>query len=138
MIDRRAAPVPPARLMQLARELLDASMLCSIATVTPRGRAHVNTAYFCSTPNFDCIWVSHPDSTHSRNLAGNSSAALAVYDSSQSWGGADRGIQLFGTARQVVGRAAREAGRRYAARFPAYAEHESRAYALYRFRPRAD
>ena len=136
MVERFARSVAAARLAEVARELLDASTLCSIATVTPSGRAYVSTAYFAWTPDVDIIWISHPDAIHSRNLAANSSAALAVYDSGQRWGGADRGIQLFGTARQVAGRAAHEAARSYAARFPAYEEHQSRAYTLYRFRPR--
>jgi len=60
----------------------------------------------------------------------------AVYDSNQSWGKPDRGIQLFGTAREVVGSAARDAERTYAKRFPGYRESEFSAYRFYRFRPR--
>src|SRR5439155_25614683 len=38
------------------------------------------------------------DSRHSRNLTANRSAAITIYDSHQTWGGFDRGMQLFGTA----------------------------------------
>jgi uncharacterized protein YhbP (UPF0306 family) len=111
--------VAPARLDAIARSLLDASTLFSIATVTPGGKAHVSTAYFACSDRFDLVWLSDPSATHSRNLSGSASVAAAVYDSNQSWGGSDRGIQLFGAGRELDGAAAREAERTYAARFPA-------------------
>src|SRR5688572_33498445 len=36
----------PQRIMGIARSLLDASTLCAISTVSTRGTAHINTAYF--------------------------------------------------------------------------------------------
>ena len=117
----------------LAGQLLDASELCAISTVTARGQAYVNTAYFAWTPELRIVWLSDPDATHSRNLAANPSAAIAVYDSRQSWDRPDRGIQLFGAAREARGSAAE---RVYGERFPQYAETELDAYPLYEFRPR--
>jgi hypothetical protein len=96
--------------------LLDASTLCAISTVGPRGRAHVNTAYFAWAPDLRIIWLSEPRAQHSRNLRAGPSAAIAVYDSRQIWGRPDRGIQLFGDAR--TGNT--DAEETYAARFPAY------------------
>ncbi len=125
-----------ARLDAIARSLLDASKLVALATVTPGGRAHANTAYFAWSERFDLVWLSEPNATHSRNVRANGSVAAAVYDSSQSWGRPDRGIQLFGAGRELRGAAAREAGRVYAARFPAYRESELGAYRFYRLRPR--
>ena len=43
-----------------ARQLLAASTLCAIATVTPSGRAYVNTAYFAWTRDYDIVWLSAP------------------------------------------------------------------------------
>jgi uncharacterized protein YhbP (UPF0306 family) len=128
--------VAPARLDAIARSLLDASTLFSIATVTPGGKAHVSTAYFACSDRFDLVWLSDPSATHSRNLSGSASVAAAVYDSNQSWGGSDRGIQLFGAGRELDGAAAREAERTYAARFPAYPASERGNYCFYRLRPR--
>jgi uncharacterized protein YhbP (UPF0306 family) len=122
--------------MEVARQLLDSSTLCAIATVSPRGRAHVNTAYFAWTPEFDVVWMSEPEAEHSRNLGRSPSAAVAVYDSAQVWGEADRGIQLFGSARELRGSAARDAERVYRRRFPASGRTELSAYSLYRLRPR--
>jgi uncharacterized protein YhbP (UPF0306 family) len=129
-------PVAAARLSAIARELLAASSLCAIATIAPGGRAHINTAYFAWTDDFELVWLSEPRSRHSRNLLANPTAALAVYDSAQSWGGFDRGIQLFGRARHSEGRIAERAFETYAARFPNFREGRQRAYALYLFRPR--
>jgi uncharacterized protein YhbP (UPF0306 family) len=134
-IERSGRRVSSRRLTALARSLLDASTLCAIATVTARG-AYVNTAYFAWSLEFDLCWLSDPEAEHSRNLRDNPTAAIAVYDSTQSWGEPDRGIQLFGAARQIRGSIARDAERFYAARFPAYTPGELSGYRTFRFRPR--
>src|SRR5213078_1346013 len=110
-----------SRLVAMTRRLLDQSKLCAIATVSPGTRAHVNTAYFAWGPEFEIVWLSAPEARHSRNVRANPSAAVAVFRSTQRWGGSDRGIQLFGRARELRGRSAREADRLYAKRFKAYA-----------------
>ena len=118
----------------MTRRLLDQSKLCAIATATPGARAHVNTAYFAWGPAFEIVWLSAPEARHSRNIRANPSAAVAVYRSTQTWGGRDHGIQLFGTARELRGRGARTAEQLYAARFKAYEAID--AYRFYRLRPR--
>jgi uncharacterized protein YhbP (UPF0306 family) len=124
------------RIEDAARRLLDASTLCAIATVTPQGRAHVNTAYFAWDESFDLVWLSAPESRHSRNLAANPSAAVSVFDSTQTWGKPDRGIQLFGSARVVSGRAQRAAEQVYGSRFREYARDDFTGYELYRLKTR--
>jgi uncharacterized protein YhbP (UPF0306 family) len=135
-IERSRRPLAVARIRAEARRLLDGSTLCAIATVSPGNRAHVNTAYFAWSREFDLVWLSEPAARHSRNLRANSTAAIAVYDSSQSWEKPDRGIQLFGSAREVAAPAARPAERVYARRFPESAQADLSPYRFYRFRPR--
>jgi uncharacterized protein YhbP (UPF0306 family) len=135
-ITRSREPVSAARIRTVARRLLDASSLCAIATVSPRNRAHVNTAYFAWARDFRLVWISEPHAKHSQHLRTNASVAIAVYDSSQSWGKPDRGIQLFGTARELAGRAAQDAKRIYAKRFRDYRDEDFPAYPCYAFRPR--
>ncbi|NKX56830.1 pyridoxamine 5'-phosphate oxidase family protein [Arthrobacter sp. E918] len=94
-IQRSTQTFPAVRIQAIARELLEASALCAIATVGPAHLAHVNTAYFAWSPGFDLVWLSDPDARHSKNLATQADAAVAVYDSGQVWGGPDRGIQLL-------------------------------------------
>jgi uncharacterized protein YhbP (UPF0306 family) len=124
-----------SRIEAAARALLDASTLCAVATVSRRGSAHVNAVYFAWDRELGVVWISAPEAQHSRNLRGNSSAAVTVFDSAQTWGGEDRGIQLFGSARELDGFRAAEAERVYAERFPGYRPGELGALRLYRFRP---
>ena len=135
-IERSKRPLAAARMTSMTRQLLDASSLCAIATVSPGSRAHVNTTYFAWSPEFDLVWLSDPHAKHSRNIRANDSVAIAVYDSSQSWGNPDRGIQLFGTAREVQGAAAQGPETLYAMRFPEYRQGELSVYLFYVFRTR--
>jgi uncharacterized protein YhbP (UPF0306 family) len=123
--------VDAAALATLAERLLDASTLCAIATVTPEGLAHVNTAYFAWSPAFEIVWLSEPGARHSANLAANPSASVAVYDSRQSWGRADRGIQLFGSARELE----EATSPAYERRFPAFRASRFASYRFYVLRP---
>jgi len=114
---------------------MNAAPLCALATVAPRGRAYISHMYFAWTDSFEVCWISDPESRHSRNLATNSSAAVSIYNSAQTWGRPDRGIHLFGAAGEVHGRPAREAEQAYAKRFPSYGGLDD-SLRLYRFQPR--
>lgn len=114
---------------------MNASPLSSLATVSPAGRAHINHMYFAWSERFEVFWVSDPDSIHSRNLSRSQSSAVTIYDSHQTWGRPDRGIQLFGTARAVNGPAAESAERAYSRRFRDF-DAEENDLPFYRFTPR--
>src|SRR5213592_4792572 len=135
-VERRACRFSSLQLQRVARRLMDASPLCSLATVSPRGRAHINHMYFAWNQLFEVFWISDADSIHSRNLARNPSAAVTVYASNQVWGRPDRGIQLFGTAGVSAGKAAQEARRLYGRRFRDY-DVEGDSLPVYRFQPRS-
>jgi uncharacterized protein YhbP (UPF0306 family) len=135
-IVRSKRPIAAARLAAIARSLLDASTLCAIATVGRGGRAYVNTAYFAWSRRLDVVWLSESRATHSRNLRANASVAIAVFDSTQTWGTPDRGIQLFGSARHAQEADADAAAAVYAARFPKFRAADFGDYSLYVFQPR--
>jgi uncharacterized protein len=130
-IERSNRQLDIRSLTTLARRLLDGSTLCAIATVTPEGLAHVNTAYFAWTAAFEIVWLSDPDARHSANLAANPTAAVTVYDSGQAWGGADRGIQLFGSAGELE----QATSPAYELRFPAFESARFGSYRFYVLRP---
>jgi uncharacterized protein YhbP (UPF0306 family) len=134
-IERSQRRIAAARMAAAARRLLDASTLCAIASVAPDGGAHVNTAYFAWTPEFQLVWMSEPRAKHSRNIRANATVAVAVYDSTQTWGKPDRGIQLFGSARQADRAETDHAEAIYATRFTDYRPREFEAYRFYLFRP---
>jgi uncharacterized protein YhbP (UPF0306 family) len=135
-IERSRRPVAAARIAAVGRRLLDASTLCAIASVSPQGRAHVNTAYFAWSEELQLVWLSERRAGHSRNIRANSAVAIAVYDSSQTWGDSDRGIQLFGSAHEVEAADAGDAEVIYAGRFADYRRTDLGAYRFYAFRPR--
>ncbi len=134
-VERRLRRFSSAALERVARRLMNAAPLCALSTVLSGGRAHINHMYFAWTERFEVVWISDPDSIHSRNLARNSSAAVTIYDSHQTWGRPDRGIQLFGTAGIANGRTSADARRAYARRFRDY-DADSDDLPAYRFRPR--
>lgn len=135
-IERSKRPLAAARIAATARRLLDVTTLCAIATVSNGGRVHINTAYFAWSRTFDLVWLSDSHARHSRNLRANDGVAIAVYDSSQTRGRPDRGIQLFGSAHEVAQPAARDAERIYANRFSENGETDLGSYRFYCFRPR--
>lgn len=61
---------------------------------------------------------------------------MAVFDSDQSWGEPDRGIQLFGSAGEAEGRAVARGRAIYASRFQRARDFDFTTYRLYVFRPR--
>lgn len=119
---RKTGERPPAepRVRRAVRRILEENSLCAIATVSPSGRAHGNTAYFAWSEPLAVFFLSHPDSRHCRNLRDRPTMTIVVFDSRQKWGGADRGLQLFGICRETRGRAATAAEEVYARRFQPY------------------
>jgi uncharacterized protein YhbP (UPF0306 family) len=122
--------------------ILSCNVLCSIATVTPDNRAHINTAYFCFSDELDLYFLSHPRSSHSQNLLANSSAAVTVFSTSQIWTNPGKGLQLFGICSQTRGKHTGKAEELYGRRFPSYetwkvglaASDVSQRYRFYRLR----
>lgn len=123
-------------------DILSSNVLCSIATVSPDNRAHINTAYFCFSDDLDVYFLSHPRSKHSQNLLANSSAAVTVFSSSQVWTSPGKGLQLFGICSQTRGKLRCKAEELYGKRFPSYgtwkvglaANDVSQRYQFYRLR----
>jgi uncharacterized protein YhbP (UPF0306 family) len=134
-ITRSIRRIGSKRLETILRSLLDAAPLCAIATVSGT-RAHVNTAYFAWSDDFRVVWISDPRARHSRNVRARRTAAITVFDSHQTWGNSDRGVQLFGSAREIRGRAAERAREVYARRFPDYDSGQMADYRTYELRPR--
>jgi uncharacterized protein YhbP (UPF0306 family) len=127
-------PVARPRIERAAFGLLDASSLCAISTVSPRTTTHIHTAYFVWNRDFEIFWLSDPAARHSRNVRVRPSTAITVFDSHQIWGQPDRGIQLFGSTRQLPATEIAYGESLYAARFPSYATPDLRGYRFYRFR----
>jgi len=101
-------------------ELLAANELCSVATVTADGRAHVHTCFFAFDLNPLRLWFLTPPSTeHGQNVTANPSTAIAVFSTSQAFESKKRGLQLFGATRRVPDDESGIPLEKYGARFPA-------------------
>lgn len=132
----RRSPRPPSedRIRRSLDRILEQNVLCAVATVGSGGRAHINICYFAASPDLELFFLSDPRSRHSTNLRRRPSAAVAVFSSEQSWGGPDRGAQLFGRCAPVPPAGEERARRVYTARFPELATNPSvRGLAFYRF-----
>jgi hypothetical protein len=134
-IETSRTPVDIAQLAIVARHLLDAPTLCAIATVSPHNRPRINTASFAWSDSCDLAWLSESAAQHSQIVRANGVVAIAVYDSHQVWGHADRDIQLFGRASEFNGVPARNAQALYAQRVIRCAQTDQSADRFYRCRP---
>jgi uncharacterized protein YhbP (UPF0306 family) len=108
------------RVHRSVHRLLAENVLCSIASITADGHAHINTAYFSYAPELEIYFLSHQRALHCQNISSNPSMAMAVFSSNQTWGGSDCGLQLFGICKQATGRQATKADRLYSKRFAEY------------------
>ena len=132
----RRSPRSPGegRIRRSLDRILKQNVLCAVATIGPRGRAHIHICYFAASPELELFFLSDPRSRHAANLRRHPSAAIAVFSSEQSWGGQDRGAQLFGRCARVPLGGKERARRIYGARFPELATNPSvRRLAFYRF-----
>ena len=109
------------QIQRSVHQLLAENVLCSMASITAEGRAHINTAYFSYTPDLKVYFFSHPNALHCQNIVSNPSMALAIFSSNQTWGSPDRGLQLLGMCKQVAGREVSEADKLYSKCFTEYA-----------------
>jgi uncharacterized protein YhbP (UPF0306 family) len=123
--------------------LLQENTLCSLATVRKNHQAHISPVYFCYSEDLDLYFPSDPRSLHCQNLLANASTAVTIFDSSQKWGRADSGMQLFGTCSKAQGDYATRAELLYGKRFPGFAKWKTAQtkdftfrYHFYRFVPR--
>jgi uncharacterized protein YhbP (UPF0306 family) len=108
------------RVQRSIERLLAENELCSIASITAKGRAHINTVYFCYSGELELYFLSHPKALHCQNILSNPSMAIAIFPSNQTWGKPDRGLQLFGICKQAPEQAARKADKLYGKCFAEY------------------
>ncbi len=107
-----------------------------LATRGPDGTPRATPVYFAADHTLRLIFLSDPDSAHSRNLVSAPQTSVAIYPEERDWRRL-RGVQMTGHAAAIEGSEAELARRAYARRFPfvselAQALDASRTYA---FRP---
>jgi uncharacterized protein len=101
--------------------LLEETTTMVLATRMPDGSPRATPVFFATEGNLRLIFLSDPDSVHSRNLSASPHASAAAYPEEGDWRKL-RGIQMTGQARALDGAEAEAARRTYARRFPFVAE----------------
>lgn len=101
-------------------ETLDATPLCSVATVSHHKASYIHTAFFAWTTDLLLFFLSDPATRHVSNISKEPSVAVTVFDSRQRWGAALRGLQLFGRCHSVRRTGSEIAHRAYGRRFVGY------------------
>ena len=125
---------PRDRVRRSLLRILEETPLCAVSTVGRGGRAHIHVCYFAYSPSLELFFLSEAGSRHAANLRLNRSAAIAVFSSDQTWGGPDRGAQLFGSCAPVPPSGRSRARRLYQQRFPEFrTDRVARELVLYRF-----
>jgi uncharacterized protein YhbP (UPF0306 family) len=114
-------PADPGRDLDPIRALLEETTTMVLATRMPDGTPRSTPLYFAPDKDLRLIFLSDPDSAHSRNLAASQHASAAMYPEERDWRRL-RGVQMTGHARVLDGSEAEAARHTYARRFPFVAE----------------
>jgi nitroimidazol reductase NimA-like FMN-containing flavoprotein (pyridoxamine 5'-phosphate oxidase superfamily) len=85
----------------IARRLIEANMYMTIATADGDGRPWVSPVWFAAASDTEFLWVSAPDTRHSRNLAVRPEVAIVIFDSTVAVGSAEA-VYLEALAEQVA------------------------------------
>jgi len=89
--------VTSSQLSDSVWRILKSNNLCTIATVTPEKQPYMNTAFFVPLGEHEvAIWTS-PKTKHSTNASADPSAAITIFDSTQTFGKPLAGLQATGT-----------------------------------------
>jgi uncharacterized protein YhbP (UPF0306 family) len=83
-------------------KILSGNQLGAFATIN-NNASYINTAYYCFNSKMSLYFISDPSTQHVQNIKTNSSIAIAISNSDQSWDNAKCGLQLFGKCEQAKG-----------------------------------
>jgi uncharacterized protein YhbP (UPF0306 family) len=91
-----------AELETFARSIIDDNLYMTLATADETGRPWASPVYFAFEEYREFIWVSRPESRHSRNLAVRPELGIAIFDSRVPIN-TGHGVYLTATAEEVTG-----------------------------------
>jgi uncharacterized protein YhbP (UPF0306 family) len=69
-------------LVDIAKEIIDASLYLVLGTSDREGRPWASPVYFAHSDHREFFWVSHPEATHSRNIEARRDVSAVIFDSS--------------------------------------------------------
>ena len=83
-----------------ARDIIDANLYMTLATLDPDGSPRLSPVYFTPARYTDLYWVSSPDAHHSRNLLERPDVRIVIFDSSVKVGHAEA-VYLSARVREI-------------------------------------
>jgi hypothetical protein len=90
-----------------ARRLVAANMYMTLATADAQGRPWVSPVWYAPAAGAQFLWVSSPETRHSRNIAGRPEIAIVIFDSTVPIGGAEA-LYVEAVAELLLGTEARQ------------------------------
>jgi nitroimidazol reductase NimA-like FMN-containing flavoprotein (pyridoxamine 5'-phosphate oxidase superfamily) len=85
-----------------ARAIVDANLYMTLGTADASGRPWVTPVWFAHVGYREFLWVSDPQSGHSRNIAVRPEVAVVIFDSQQPEG-SGHGVYMEAVAAEVAG-----------------------------------
>lgn len=102
MTDERTGDHAAAERDAVARVIIDANLYMVLATADDSGRPWASPVYYAVADYREFFWVSSPDATHSRNIAGRPQVGIVVFNS-QVPIGTGQGVYMPAMAIQLDG-----------------------------------
>ncbi|MBI2617739.1 pyridoxamine 5'-phosphate oxidase family protein [Candidatus Gottesmanbacteria bacterium] len=79
---------------------LKTQRLLNLATVSKK--PYICTVFYAEDASGDLYFISEPKSKHCKNISGNTSVAVAIFDSHQRVADKKKGVQIEGNANEVT------------------------------------
>ena len=85
-----------------AKAIVDANLYMVLGTADEDGPPWVSPVYYAPVDYREFLWVSRPETLHSRNLAARPEVSIVIFDSSVPIG-TGQGVYMAATAEEVTG-----------------------------------
>lgn len=86
----------------IARGIIDSNRYMILGTADETGRPWVSPVYYAPAGYSAFLWVSSPEATHSRNLAGRPEVSVVIFDS-RAPVGTGQGVYMAAAAGELTG-----------------------------------
>jgi hypothetical protein len=88
--------------VETAKAIIDANLYMVLGTADEAGRPWVSPVYYAPVAYREFLWVSRPETLHSRNLLAQPEISIVIFDSSVPIG-AGQGVYMPAAAEEVIG-----------------------------------
>jgi nitroimidazol reductase NimA-like FMN-containing flavoprotein (pyridoxamine 5'-phosphate oxidase superfamily) len=85
-----------------ARAIIEANLYMVLGTADEAGHPWVSPVYYAPVDYREFLWVSRPETLHSRNLVARPQVSIVIFDSSVPIG-TGQGVYIAATAEEVTG-----------------------------------